>query len=593
MTPASPRRPVFGTLVPLALAIATFVLAYPVAQLSIAAFADTPTIVHVLNRLGYGPRPGDIEHVRAMGVDAYIARQLRPQLIQDREVERRLERFQSLDLTTATIVRQFHLPAQDARRRRREAAARSADAAADGNERRPSGDSAIGDAAARRPRGEMPPEVQRERLLYQELMEQKLVRAVASERQLEEVLVDFWFNHFNVSVQKGPMIRPFLTEYEQDVIRPHVLGRFRDLLGAVAESPAMLIYLDNWLSSDPDAPDLHLRGGRGNTPLRPSFAPGRRRFGVVAPRRSDGNRGPRDARSSLPRMIAVPPVRPGRRDGLNENYARELLELHTLGVDGGYTQDDIVDVARALAGWTIAPLPLGGGFRFEPRLHADGKKTVLGRTIESGGKRDGDTVLDLLAQHRSTARFIATKLATRFVSDDPPTSLIERAAERFLETDGNLREVTRTVVTSPEFFSAAARRAKVKTPLEFVVSGVRALDARVESGRHLARALRELGMPLYACQPPTGYSDQAAAWVSTGALLARMNFAVALVQGRLAGVRANLDRFDGAARTSVSELLATLVVEPASEAMRATLGEATSAEQFAMLALGSPEFQRR
>ena len=365
-----------------------------------------------------------------------------------------------------------------------------------------------------RARRQVPESIRRERLLLEELGQQKLLRAVYSDRQLEAVLIDFWFNHFNVFAGKSGLIRPYLTGYERDAIRPHVLGKFRDLLGAVAESPAMLVYLDNWLNSDPNGPDPRaLQRAR----QRAVFNPRRPRFGFTDPRGQLQRRGPQL-------------LQPGRRGGLNENYARELLELHTLGVDGGYTQHDVVEVARAFTGWTIDALQQGGGFRFEPRLHDAGEKLVLGHTTEAGdGKDDGERVLDVLARHPSTAQFIATRLARRFVADDPPPALIERAAARFRETDGDIREVVRTIVSSPEFFSPSASRAKVKTPLEFVVSAVRITGAQTDNAQSLVRSLRELGMPPYFCQPPTGYDDTAEAWVNTGALLNRMNFAIALV----------------------------------------------------------------
>ena len=279
------------------------------------------------------------------------------------------------------------------------------------------------------------------------------------------MLTDFWFNHFNVDARKGPD-RFLVTAYERDVIRPRVLGKFRELLGAVAHSPAMLYYLDNQLST---------------------------------------------------------------RRGLNENYARELMELHTLGVDGGYTQRDVAEVARAFTGWTIDRPRQGGGFRFDPRLHDDGEKIVLGHRIKAGGgMRDGEKVLDILAEHPSTARFIATKLVRRFVSDTPPRSLVDRAAARFRETRGDLREVMRTILTSPEFLSPDVFGAKVKTPFDFVVSAERSLDADVTDAMPLVRTMQQLGMPLYQCQPPTGYKDTTDAWVNTGALVARMNVALQL-----------------------------------------------------------------
>ena len=316
------------------------------------------------------------------------------------------------------------------------------------------------------------------------------MRAVYSDRQLQEVLTDFWFNHFNVDARKN-RDRFLLTAYERDAIRPRVLGTFRDLLEATARDPAMLVYLDNWMSASETG-------------------------SVMPSRRAPG----RDAaeRKKAPR-------------GLNENYARELMELHTLGVDGGYTQKDVTEVARAFTGWTIENPRRGSGFRFEPRMHDPGAKVVLGHTIKAGGgESDGEQVLDILAAHPSTARFIATKLARRFVSDVPPPALVDRAAARFRETRGDLREVTRTILTSPEFLSPDAYYAKVKTPFEFVVSSLRATATDVQDARPIVRELQQLGMPLYMCQPPTGYKDTADAWVNTGALVSRMNYALKLAR---------------------------------------------------------------
>ena len=542
-------------------------------------------IVHVLNRITFGPKPGDVARVREIGIEAYLEQQLHPERIDDTELEKTLTRFETLDLATSTLVREYHLPALMTRRRLQAEAARAPQA--DGTPALIPGrpEPGMDPDELRRRRSDLPPEMRRGQLISQELMEQKIIRAVSSDRQLQEVLVDFWFNHFNVSMRKGPLIQPFLTEYERDVVRPHVLGRFRDLLGAVAESPAMLLYLDNWLSSDPEAPEALTRSFRNQRPAGRSVADGR--DGFQMPRVGFG--GPRRAA----RMGGIPPVQPGQRDGVNENYARELLELHTLGVDGGYTQHDVVEVARALTGWTIAPLRSGGGFRFEPRLHDDGEKQILGQTISGDGKASGDEVLDLLARHPSTARFIATKLVSRFVTDDPPPALVERAAARFLETDGDLREVTRLILTSPEFFAAETQRTKVKTPLEFVLSSVRALDAEVYRGLGLARGLQELGMPLYSCQPPTGYSDRAEAWVNTGALLARMNFAIALVGNRLPGVQVALPRTESVDGTSVRAVLGDTALDHASEATHDTIARARSPQAVAILTLGSPEFQRQ
>jgi uncharacterized protein (DUF1800 family) len=370
-------------------------------------------------------------------------------------------------------------------------------------------------------------------------------------------MVDFWFNHFNVFAGKGPT-RLYLTEYERDVIRPHVLGKFRDLLGATAHSPAMLFYLDNWQSAAPNADAMN-------------------------------------ARPQLLRRRGMPQVgnQSNRRRGLNENYARELMELHTLGVDGGYTQKDVQEVARAFTGWTIETPRQGGSFKFEPRIHDQGEKMVLGHRIKAGGgKKDGERVLDILAAHPSTARFIATKLARKFVADVPPAALVDRAAARFRDTGGDIREVVRTIVTAPEFFAPEAYRAKVKSPYEFVVSATRAANVDAGAALPMVQALRELGMPLYFCQPPTGYPDRADAWVNTGALLNRMNFAVSLTQGRLRGERPR-GRIDAARLPARDTLFSTVLAGDVSESTRGTVAKATTAAQSAALILGSPEFQRK
>jgi uncharacterized protein (DUF1800 family) len=441
--------------------------------------SDAAATAHALNRLTFGPRPGDVERAQAMGLDRWVDRQLSPRTIPDPAIAGRLSRLTTLSLDSTTLAREFFLPARQARQ------SSQLSASAETRQMEP---------VRRTP--EMADAARQRRRVFTDLAEAKVLRAVYSERQLEEVLVDFWFNHFNVFARKG-QTELYVGAYERDVIRPLVLGRFRDLLGATAKSPAMLVYLDNWQSA---------------------AATG-----------------------------AVPVNRPQRPRGLNENYARELLELHTLGVDGGYTQDDIVDVARAFTGWTIGR-PTEGGFRFAPAMHDRGTKTVLGHTIKSGGGMDdGEQVLDILARHPSTARHIAFKLAQRFVSDVPPPALVDRAARSFLNSGGELREVVRLVITSPEFFDSSVRLAKVKTPFEFVVSALRAGEAEMQSGLAVIRALADMGMPLYLCQPPTGYDDTAEAWISSGALVSRINFAVALSRGEVRGVDLPTSRGSAAA----------------------------------------------
>lgn len=510
------------------------------ASSAVPANPDDRTIVHVLNRIGFGPGPGDVDRVREMGLERYIEQQLNPVSISDDSMALRLSSFTTLSMNTRDLARDYYLPAIAQRRQAQRAQPAAASPEMMTPPARPEQDAQ-----------------RRARTVLDELTQQKMLRAIYSERQLEEVMVDFWFNHFNVFAGKGPT-RMYMTEYERDTIRPRALGKFRDLLGAVAESPAMLFYLDNWQSAAPA--DAETMGGN-------------RRRGAL--------RRPRAARQQ------------NRRRGINENYARELMELHTLGVDGGYTQKDVQEVARAFTGWTIDMPRQGGGFRFEPRIHDNGGKRVLGKSIRAGGgRRDGEIVLDMLAAHPSTARFIATKLARRFVADEPPASLVDRAAARFRQTGGDIREVVRTIVTSPEFFAAGAYRSKVKTPLEFVASAVRATGAEVRNGTPLVQALRQLGMPPYMCQPPTGYSDKADAWVNTGALLNRMNFAVALSGGSVGPRNRAVGRTAPAAVTH-EQIASDAMAGDLTPATTQTVARASNESQRIALLLGSPEFQKK
>jgi uncharacterized protein (DUF1800 family) len=528
---------------------------------------DNRTIVHVLNRLGYGPAPGDVQRVREVGLDKYIEQQLNPDNVDDAALNERLASFETLNKSTRELAENYFGPAQMARREQQRT-----QAAQDPTKT----DTTPPDPAARR--AMMTPEqaeaVKMEREVLTELMQAKILRAAYSDRQLQEVLVDFWFNHFNVFVGKG-QVRTYLSEYEREAIRPHVLGKFRDLLHATAESPAMLFYLDNWQSTAPEGVATTASNQREMMPQLP-----RRRPLMPGTVRPGANPRPGQV-VRPPRTVAdLPQNAPRRPRGINENYARELMELHTLGVDGGYTQKDVQEVARAFTGWTIANPRLGGSFRFEPRMHDDGEKVVLGHKIKAGGgKKDGDQVLDLLAKHPATAHFIATKLTRRFVADDPPKALVDRAAQTFRETDGDIREVVRTIITSPEFFAAESYRAKVKTPFEFVVSSVRATGTETRNPQQLVGAVKTLGMPLYGCQPPTGYSDKAEAWVNSGALLNRMNFAVSLTRAKSA--------------ITGDALIASALAGEVSQSTAGTIAKATNAPQALALVLGSPEFQRR
>jgi uncharacterized protein (DUF1800 family) len=501
------------------------------------AATDNRAILHLLDRVTFGPRPGDVEAVDRMGVPAYLDLQLHPDRIDDSRLEARLAEMPTLTVSPQTIAEDYVKPAELERRRRLAEATGAR-------------------AAPGTPRPPEPESFKREREVLVELSAQKILRAACSERQLQEVLVDFWFNHFNVFVGKGAD-RLYVGDYERSVIRPRVLGRFRDLLGAVARSPAMLFYLDNWMSVDPSG--VHPPGMSARRPPGP---------------------------------VARPAV---ARAGLNENFARELMELHTLGVDGGYTQHDVIEVARCFTGWTIDKPASGGGFLFDPRRHDEGRKVVLGHVIEpGGGERDGEQVLDVLAASPATARQVATELARRFVSDDPPRVLIDRVAARFLATGGDLREVVREVLTSPEFDSAAAQ-AKLKTPLEFVASALRATNARIDDAAPAVNELRVLGMPVYGCLPPTGYVDRADAWVTAGSLLDRMNFASALVSNRLRDISVDLPALAGSTDPAVARasLVDQILGPDVSPGTASVLARQTALSGVAALALGSPDFQRR
>ena len=526
-----------------------------------AANVDQAALVHLLSRTSFGATPQSLDEVRRVGVNAYLDRQLHPERIDDSALERRLAAFETLRLSSREIADNYYQPAIQLRKAR-QAVATAGQTGAGGQ---------VG-AVAAGPRSDEEKEAfRKERLVLSELAAQKLLRAVYSDRQLEEVLVDFWFNHFNVFSGKGAD-RGLLTAYERDVIRPHVFGSFRELLGATAQSPAMLFYLDNWMSVDPTGPHAEPR------PLPLRAARGMRAINPV--------RG-RDLRP-------VPAKRAAR--GLNENYARELMELHTLGVDGGYKQFDVIEVARCFTGWTISQPREGGGFRFDPRQHDPGEKTVLGHRIKAGGgKSDGDAVLDLLARHPATARFIATKLVRRFVSDTPPADLVDAVAERFLQTKGDLREVYKAIFFSKAFWAPDARATKVKTPFEFVASALRVTGADVTQADSSVQAVRTLGMPLYGCLTPNGYGDTADTWLNAGTLLNRMNFALSLVDNRLLGVRIDLASLGGSPDLATARpvLLRSILEASPTPSTLATLDKAKSVPQLAALALAAPEFQKR
>jgi uncharacterized protein (DUF1800 family) len=637
----------------------------------LAAAKKKPTIngleerqraVHALNRLTFGARPGDVDRVMQVGVDKWIDEQLHPEKISDAGMDARLSAFRTLTMSTQEIVTRFpppqviraaasgrmKLPNDPAQRaiyeaqidrmaQKKEAKAAPSDeddnamTGAQKQERRdrrrvarekfdelmdlPADQrmSAIlkmsPDERAALARGlneqdrmqlyeSMSPE-QREQLMalrnpelvvVTELQQAKLLRAAYSERQLQEVMTDFWFNHFNVFINKGPD-RYLTTAYERDVIRPHALGKFKDILLATAKSPAMLWYLDNWDSVGPNS----------------DFA----RYG---PKRLE--RLGRYARRRSPQVNdqIIQKVKQNMPKGLNENYARELMELHTLGVDGGYTQHDVTEVAKAFTGWTIRQPRRGGSYEFDERRHEPGPKFVLGKNIKEHGEKEGEEVLEMLARNTHTAQFISQKLAMRFVSDNPPKALVDSMANTFLKTDGDIREVLRTMLKAPEFWSHDTYRAKVKTPLEFVVSSIRATNADIRNALPLIQTLNKMGMPLYLQQPPTGYSMKADAWVNSAALLNRMNFALGLASGKLPGIGFDAQQAftvqSDSPEQAIGSLEDALLAGDVSKQTHETILKQMADPQLtgvalngsnprirtnviAGLILGSPEFQRR
>ena len=524
-----------------------------------AGLDEHQAAVHLLDRLTYGPRPGDVERVVAMGLDVWVEGQLAGNFSEQR-VDGLVKDFHSLSLSARKTSETYLTPALLARLAEREGVLeakqmedlRAAFQNAERGQEQGDRESRRGVFESRRQLMEWAQSrgIRSQRELFEETLSHKLLRATYGENQLTEVLVDFWFNHFNVSLTDNES-RVYIPSYERDAIRPFVLGSFRDMLEATAKHPAMLHYLDNARSiadeGQPTTMDVRVaafreqRGGR---------------FG--------GRRGGRDvdARRSRDRRNGLLPAN-RRPEGLNENYARELLELHTLGVDGGYDQQDVIEVARAFTGW--AALPPGimapdlqqriaraqrfpqagfvfeGAFVFRADSHDAAKKTLLGHTMPAGrGIEDGLEVLDLLAVHPSTAQHLGRKLAVRFVSDEPSEALVERLAQSYLSSRGDLTATMRTLVQSPEFWQPEVRSQKIKSPLELTVSALRGLDAEITDVRGLHEWLGRMGQPLYAYQAPTGYPDRATAWVNTGALLNRMNFGLQLATGRVPGVQLDL-----------------------------------------------------
>lgn len=574
-------------------------------------------IIHALDRLTFGPRPGDVAQVKKIGLKRWIDLQLHPERIRESaDLEAKLEPLESLRMSPLEAVQHYPAPqmilaiAQGRQpmpndpllrasvermmqrfKTRKDSGGQGApafDPNADLEPTRrlnevldPSELLILRGGSQDQKRAlleSMPPEKLEETLIAMprpqrqqlvaiapvearrtimllnapqqvvayDLVDAKLLRAIDSKRQLAEVLDDFWFNHFNVFYDKGSD-RFSIPEYEREAIRPNVLGKFRELLEATAKSPAMLFYLDNFESVRPDI----------------------------------------DAANKNRKV----------KRGLNENYGRELMELHTLGVNGGYTQQDVTEVARCFTGWTLLEPRRGGGFFYNDKLHDKGEKVVLGHVIPAGGGMDdGEKVLDILATHPSTAHFISKELAERFVADNPPEPLVEKMAATFLKTDGDIREVMKTMLASREFWSEGAYQAKIKTPFEMVVSSVRALDAKVTDGFALANQVGNLGEPLYRKLEPTGYSNLNSDWVNSAALLGRMNFALQLAQNHVPGVKVDVSHLSSDP-APVSKSLLCRAASPQTQAgIQKALAEQKQKKTPALVAglvIGSPDFQRK
>src|SRR6266550_1912266 len=512
--------------------------------------AQLPTLTprdsafHALNRLAYGPRPAEADSVARFGVMRWIERQLYLDHVSDDHLGDREREFKILDYNRADLAGRYRDATRERQRLQREAGA-------------------TGDSTRMRDARPM----QEFRELGGELQQLAIVRAALSERQLREVMVDFWTNHFNVFVGKGAD-RFLLPSYIEETIRPRALGRFEDLLIATAESPAMLFYLDNAQSVAP--------GSRPPAQRPPAFLL-RRRFGM--------NEMPEERRQREQR----------RPTGINENYARELLELHTLGVDGGYTQQDIIEVARTFTGWSIEPPERGSGFVFRDWAHDHGTKHVFGLTFRDDGKDEGIKLLKFLANEHATMHHVSAKLCARFVADEPPDGCVDAAVAAWQKTHGDIRAVLRAIFTSPDFWSAQTVRAKVKTPFEFVVSAVRATGVEPDDTPRLAQLVARLGEPLYQQPAPTGYAETEAHWVNSGALLARMNAAMMLAK-ECASIP-NIDDHAQLVDVIDQKLLAgrmsahtkSVILEQLTD-----INDPTQARTMAVgLALGGPDFQRQ
>jgi uncharacterized protein (DUF1800 family) len=614
-------------------------------------------IVHLLNRAAFGPRPGDVDRVKAMGINAYIDEQLHPERISDAAIVAKLAPLNLLQMPNEELTQGYYDALKNGKELKvlqakieRQTKTQNADNTAMMDEETPEKKRQKVMTLLR----DMTPE---ERTRAQELMQgakgkgaytgtpqlivAKTIRAVESPRQLQEVMVDFWTNHFNIDARKNAC-RVLKVSDDRDVIQKYTFAHFRDLLEASAKSPAMLVYLDNAQSTGEQTADPAVQEQQ------------KRNIQRLQRQAALGNE---KAKKNLARLQeAQAKVKKRKPAGLNENYAREIMELHTLGVDGGYTQKDVTEVARCLTGWTIERNT--GTFKFDPRRHDNGEKVVLGQTIPAGGGiEDGEKVLDMLASSPATMKHVSYQLCQRLVADEPPASLVNKCVATWKSTSGDMREIVRTILTSPEFNSRAAYRQKIKSPFEYAVSSARAVGAtyvfNTPEGRPRQRArqgaaafglvgktgnayngnanvqflpgqVAVMGQPLFQFQPPTGYPEDSRKWVSSGALISRLNFSLALTRGKIGDLDLTqmhdtlLNGGQGITATQyVSRLADALLSGDVSPATRATLlKEAKSltetngavattasntptgtdretAQKLVALVLGSPEFQRR
>ena len=576
-------------------------------KLPITELTEDEAILHAMNRLAYGPRPGDVDQVRHMGLEKWIEQQLHPESINDADLNLRLQRYPSLEMSSKRLLEEFPHPDQNAKQQglTKEQAKDQYEQQLKAKQQEAESQIIVTGNDNLDKAQQQLAKLQGPNRIIAELSMAKVDRAVYSNRQLQAVMEDFWFNHFNVFANKGDD-KWFLTAYERDTIRPRAMGKFQDLLLATAQSPAMLYYLDNFLSADPAAvarmeAQKNLRRAR----YQGAFAGGSMPTPGTFP-------GPATSGPPAANSVATP-KKPDR--GLNENYGREVMELHTVGVDAGYTQQDVIQMAECLTGWSIHEPRKDPEFFFDEKVHGEGRKVVMGRAFSYGGEKDGEEALKMLASQPATAHFISLELAHHFVSDNPPASLIDRMAKMFTTSNGDIRVVLKTMIYSPEFWSKDAYRSKVKTPFELVVSTSRALNAESTISLPLSQWVARMGEPLYLCQPPTGYSDKAETWVNTGALLNRLNFALAFAGDKMSGATVDLNTMlgeegskdpgaalarsiqiflDGQISQSTQETLEARLKDP--QILQARLDDPVKQVNEGLivgLVLGTPEFQRR